>query len=77
MMEENITFSNFDYQKIYNKVQILDKTWNIPHGVFVSQNGIFSQDGTKIDPDLEKEINNKIKEYNRLEYFINLKNRID
>ncbi len=76
-MNINNTFSNYEYQKNNKKVTILNKTWDLPIGVFASEYGIFNVGDTQLNTDIEKEISEQIRKYNRLQHLISLKNRID
>jgi len=70
----NLYFSSFDEQEKYKKVIIMNKTFNLPKKVLVSEKGILNPDNIKLNQDFINEISYQIYIYNRLNYIYNIIN---
>jgi hypothetical protein len=73
----NLYFSNFDEQISTNKVIIMNKTFNLPKKVLVSEKGILNPNNIKLDNKFKNEIMYQIELFNRLNYIYNIINMYD
>jgi len=70
----NLYFSSFNEQEKYKKVIIMDKTFNLPKKVLVSEKGILNPNNIKLDNKFIKEISYQIYLFYRLNYVYNIIN---
>jgi hypothetical protein len=70
----NLYFSSFNEQEKYKKVIIMDKTFNLPKKVLVSEKGILNPNNIKLDNKFINDIMDQIELYNRLNYIYNIIN---
>ena len=70
----NLYFSSFNEQEKYKKVIIMNKTFNLPKKVLVSEKGILNPNNIKLNTDFIDEISYQIYLFNRLNYVYNIIN---
>ncbi len=70
----NLYFSSLDEQEKYKKVIIMNKTFNLPKKVLVSEKGILNPNNIKLDNKFINEIMYQIYLFNRLNYVYNIIN---
>jgi hypothetical protein len=73
----NLYFSSFNEQKKYKKVIIMNKTFNLPKNILVSEIGILNPNNIKLDNKFINDINDQINLYIRFNYIYNIINMYD
>lgn len=73
----NLYFSSLDEQQTYKKVIIMNKTFNLPKKVLVSEKGILNPNNIKLDNKFTNDIIYQIELYKRLSYIYNIINIYD
>ena len=73
----NLYFSSFNEQEKYKKVIIMNKTFNLPKKILVSEKGILNPNNIKLDNKFINDIIYQIELYKRLNYIYNIINNYD
>ena len=73
----NLYFSSLDEQEKYKKVIIMNRTFNLPKKVLVSEKGILNPNNIKLDNKFINDIIYQIELYKRLNYIYNIINNYD